>query len=97
MACIVLTDSVCSPTGTGVETLSSPASKASTTDCCADDYSGVVLSSEAEIRQLGNAARRLMQQDDTMLDPEFFLASISEGWGPKLVAVRKSHDVAPFS
>jgi hypothetical protein len=59
----------------------------------ANDYSGVVLSSNAEIRQLRDAARRLMQQDDSMLDPEFFLASLSKGWEPKVVAVYSAREV----
>jgi hypothetical protein len=46
-----------------------------------------------EIRQLKNAARRLMQQDDPMLDPEFFLASLTKGWAPRVVAVHKSGDL----
>src|ERR1051325_11271406 len=50
-------------------------------------YSAVVLSSLAEIRQLSRISRRFLPQDDPMLDPEFFLASISKGWAPHVVAV----------
>jgi len=59
----------------------------------ANEYGGIVLSSNAEIRQLRDVARRLMQKDDTMLDPEFFLASLSKGWRPRLVAVYNSREV----
>jgi hypothetical protein len=34
-----------------------------------------------------------MQQDDPMLDPEFFLASLSKGWQPKVVAVYSAREV----
>jgi hypothetical protein len=59
----------------------------------ANDYSGIVLSSNTEIRQLRDVARRLMQQDDPWLDPEFFLASVSKGWKPRVVAVYHAHEV----
>src|SRR6267142_2293282 len=59
----------------------------------ANEYAGVVLSSNAEIRQLRDAARRLMQNHDTILDPEFFLASLSKGWAPRVVAVYSSGEV----
>ena len=52
-------------------------------------YSTAILSSYTEIRQLRDAARRLTQQDDTVLDPEFFLASFSKGWAPRVVTVRR--------
>lgn len=79
--------------GTNVITLDSPISKACVSNLGAQDYSGVVLSSSAEILQLRDAARRWMQRDDTMADPEFFLASTYKGWGPRVVAVRNSGDV----
>jgi hypothetical protein len=63
------------------------------TNHLANEYAGVVLSSDAEIRQLRDVARRLMQNDDAMLDPEFFLASVSKGWAPRVVAVYTSHEV----
>jgi hypothetical protein len=52
-----------------------------------NDYSGVILSSSTGILQLGSVARRLAQQDDPMLTPEFFLASLSVGWRPRVVSV----------
>jgi hypothetical protein len=58
-----------------------------------NEYSGVVLSSEAEIRKLKNVARRLLQPDETMMDPEFFLASLSTGWVPRVAVVYSSGDV----
>ena len=56
-------------------------------------YSGAVLSSITEIRQLRGVARRLMQQDEPLLDPEFFLASVSKGWRPRVVAVYNAGEV----
>jgi len=35
----------------------------------------------------------LIQEEDATLDPEFFLASITKGWGPKVVAVYSAGDV----
>jgi len=63
------------------------------TKSIANNYSAVTLSSSTEIRQLGNAARRLTQQDDTSLTTEFFLASLSTGWRPRVVAVYNAGDV----
>jgi hypothetical protein len=65
------------------------ASTASSTN----NFSGVVLSSNAEIRRLGEAAKPLIQEDEAMLDPEFFLASMTKGWGPRVVAVYSAGDV----
>jgi hypothetical protein len=58
-----------------------------------DDYSGVVLSSKTAICQLRDVARRLTKQDDSMLDPEFFLASVSKGWKPRVVAVYRTREL----
>lgn len=63
------------------------------TNTGANHYSGVVLSSYTEIRRLRDVARRLLQQDDSMLDPEFFLASLSKGWQPRVVAVYSAREV----
>ena len=63
------------------------------TDANVNPYSGVVLSSNSEIRQLGDVAPRLMQQDEPLLDPEFFLASVSKGWRPRVVAVYSAGEV----
>jgi len=62
-------------------------------DCCASVYSGVVLSSGTKIRELRLAAGRLMQQADPMLSPEFFLASVSLGWRPRVVAIYSRREV----
>ncbi len=63
--------------------------------CSATGYSGVVLSSDTEIRQLRDVARRLMQQQvDPMQDPEFFLASVPAGWRHRVVAIRSGCEVA---
>src|ERR1035438_2010100 len=56
-------------------------------------YWGVVLSSNAEICHLRDVAGQLLQQDDPMLDPEFFLASLSEGWQPRIVAVHRKDEI----
>jgi hypothetical protein len=57
------------------------------------EYSGAVLSSYPEILQLRDGARQLMQQDEPLLDPEFFLASVSKGWAPRVVTVYKRRDM----
>ena len=53
----------------------------------ANGYSAVILSSHTEIRQLRDVASRLMRQEDPMLAPDFFLASLSKGWWPRVVVV----------
>jgi|HubBroStandDraft_6_1064221.scaffolds.fasta_scaffold129859_2 hypothetical protein len=53
----------------------------------ANDYSATIFSSSKTILELGIAARLLAEQDDPMLTPEFFLASLSVGWRPKVVCV----------
>jgi len=58
-----------------------------------NNFSGVVLSSSAEIRRLGEVARPLIQKDEAMLDPQFFLASMTKGWGPRVVAVYNAGDL----
>src|SRR5690349_9154625 len=60
----------------------------------ANDYCGVLFSSSREIRLLKDAARRLSERGEAMLDPEFFLNSIFDGWAPRVVAVYKGCDVA---
>jgi len=52
-----------------------------------NNFSGVVLSSNAEIRRLGEVAKPLIQKDEKMLDTQVFLASMTKGWGPRVVAV----------
>ena len=52
------------------------------------------MSSAAEIQGLQPAVRRSFQQNDTLLDPGFFLASVSEGWAPRVVAVRHGSELA---
>jgi hypothetical protein len=63
------------------------------TNSSTNNFSGVVLSSNAEIRRLGEVAKPLIQEDEAMLDPEFFLASMTKGWGPRVVAVYSAGDV----
>jgi hypothetical protein len=63
------------------------------TNSSTNNFSGVVLSSSAEIRRLGEVAKPLIQEDEAMLDPEFFLASMTKGWGPRVVAVYSAGDV----
>ena len=63
------------------------------TNSGANGYSSVVLSSNTEIQRLTDVARQLNKQDDPMLDPEFFLASVCKGWHPKVVAVSYAREV----
>jgi hypothetical protein len=53
----------------------------------ANGYSAAVLSSHTEIRQLRDVASKLMRQEDPMLAPDFFLASVSKEWWPRVVVV----------
>ena len=53
----------------------------------ANGYAAVVLSSQTKIRELRDVASRLMRQEDPMLDPGFFLTSLSKGWRPRVVVV----------
>jgi hypothetical protein len=55
------------------------------TNSSKNNFSGVVLSSTAEIRRLGEVAKPLIPEDEATLGPEFFLASIIKGWGPRVV------------
>ena len=57
-------------------------------------YSGEVLSSVAEIQSLQPLVRRSLLQNDIMLDPAYFLASVSKGWAPRVVAVRHGSELA---
>lgn len=65
-----------------------------TTHSVSSGYSGVLLSSPTNILELKRVARQLAQQDEPMLDPAFFLASISKGWVPRVVVVHKGRDAA---
>jgi hypothetical protein len=56
-------------------------------------YSAAVLSSAAEIRSLQPLVRRPLLQNDIMREPEFFLASVSEGWAPRVVVVRHGSEL----
>ncbi len=53
----------------------------------ANDRWATTLSSAADIRLLKETASPLTQQDEPMLDPEVFVASLSKGWRPKVVCV----------
>jgi hypothetical protein len=57
-------------------------------------YSAVVLSTAGEIRSLEPLVGPSLRQNDVLLDPEFFLASVSEGWKPRFVAVRHGDELA---
>jgi len=65
----------------------------SSTNFSPNNFSGVVLSTNAEIRRLGEVARPLIQEDEATLSPEFFLASMAKGWEPRVVAVYSAGDV----
>jgi len=56
-------------------------------------YSIVTLSSAEAIRGLKEAARQLMPLYDPMLDPHYFLASLSKEWAPRVVVVRSGPDL----
>ena len=60
----------------------------------ASEYSGVLLSAATKIRDLKEVAGQLAQQDEPMLDPAFFLGSVSKGWAPRAVVVYTGPDVA---
>lgn len=57
-------------------------------------YSGVVLSSVAEIQSLRPLVRRSLPCNDVLLDPEFALASVSTGWAPRVAVVRRGSELA---
>src|SRR5579859_1699837 len=63
------------------------------TDSSTNNFSGIMLSSSAEIRRLGEAAKPLNQEGEATLNPEFFLASMAKGWEPKVVAVYSAGDL----
>jgi hypothetical protein len=65
-----------------------------TINTVAGEYSGILLSSAAKIRELKEVASRLARQYEPMLEPEFFLASICKGWAPKVVLVHTGREVA---
>ena len=56
-------------------------------------YSAVVLSSAAEIQSLRPVVKRSLQQNNPLLDPTFFLGSVSKGWVPRVVAVRQGSEL----
>ena len=58
-----------------------------------EDFSSVVLSSAAEIQNLKSSIRCSLSSSGILLDPEFFLSSVSARWKPKVVAVRSGHDL----
>jgi hypothetical protein len=58
-----------------------------------DNWSATTLSCAADILQLNDAAGRLTQQHEPMLDPGVFLASASGGWRPKVVCVRSASEI----
>ena len=60
----------------------------------ANEYSGALLSSATQIRELKEVASQLVPQHEPMLDPAFFLASVSKGWAPRVVVVYTGRDVA---
>jgi hypothetical protein len=60
----------------------------------ANDYSAALLSAAPKILELKEIATQLTQQDEPMLDPPFFLASVSKGWAPRVVVVYRGRNVA---
>lgn len=51
------------------------------------NFSAIVFSSPADIRRLREAAGPLGQENEAIVDPEFFLPKMSKGWRPRVVAV----------
>jgi hypothetical protein len=78
----------------GMFTPETPALQDESARSVTSKYSGVLLSSATKIGELRGVARRLAEQDEPMLDPGFFLASVSKGWAPRVVAVYTGADVA---
>ena len=52
-----------------------------------NNFPAVVFSSPADIRRLREAAGPLAQENEAIVDPEFFLPKMSKGWRPRVVAV----------
>src|SRR5580704_16985684 len=65
----------------------------SSTRSSPNNFSAVVLSSPTEIRRLRDAAGPLCQENEAMIDPEFFLDTPSKGWRPRVVAVYRGGDL----
>jgi hypothetical protein len=57
-------------------------------------YSAVVLSSAPEVHRLGETVRRLMPARETLIEPGFFLGSLSEKWMPRVVVVRRGDAIS---
>ena len=57
------------------------------------DYTIKMLSSVKSIHELKEAARGLMPAYDPMLDPRYFLASLSREWKPRVLVVMKGMDL----
>jgi hypothetical protein len=56
-------------------------------------YSVAILSSPTEIRRLDDFVRRLMPNRDVAIQPEFFLATVSEKWRPRVVVVSRDETI----
>jgi hypothetical protein len=56
--------------------------------------SGEVLTSEADIQDLRSLINRSQQNCDIMFDPAFYLASLTDGWVPRVVVVRRGSELA---
>jgi len=57
-------------------------------------YSCAVLSSPVEIQKLRPFVRRSKTRHDILLDPQFYLSSVSKGWEPRVVAVYDQSELA---
>jgi hypothetical protein len=58
-----------------------------------EGYSAVILFSATEIQSLPQLAGGSPWRKDILTDPQFFLASVSPGWEPRVVAVRKGSEI----
>jgi hypothetical protein len=59
-----------------------------------EGYSATVMSSVTDIQRLKPSIIRAIPQCDILFDPEFFLASLSSEWGPKVVALHNGNELA---
>jgi hypothetical protein len=53
-----------------------------------------VVSSEADIQALRSLINRSQHHSDIMFEPAFYLASLTEGWVPRVVVVRRGSELA---
>ena len=65
----------------------------SSTNVSPNNFSGVAVSSSAEFLRLRDVEGPLCRENQAMVDPEFFLPTMSKGWRPRVVAVYSAGDL----